>query len=98
MPAPVGFRVLAARLLLPETAHLGQQLFDRPVNLAVVDVTSFAPKTCSAYEKQRGRDRRLTKSRRDGNSARLRVRGTIVDSDAPTDRAPSAARWPPRRQ
>ena len=39
MPAPVGFRVLAARLLLPEPVLLGHQRFDRPMDLAVVDVT-----------------------------------------------------------
>jgi hypothetical protein len=53
MPAPVGFRVLDARLLLPEPGRIGQRRFDRPMDLAVVDVTSFGPKTCSAYEKQR---------------------------------------------
>ena len=50
----LGFRVLAARLLLPEPVLLGHQRFDRPVDLAVVEVTSFGPKTRSAYEKQRG--------------------------------------------
>jgi hypothetical protein len=45
MSALVGFRVLAARLLLPEPVLLGHQRFDRPMDLAVVDVTSFAPKT-----------------------------------------------------
>jgi hypothetical protein len=55
MSAPVGYRVLAARLLLPEPVLLGHQRFDRPMDLAVVDVTSFGPKTCSAYEKQRAR-------------------------------------------
>jgi hypothetical protein len=40
MPAPVGFRVLAARLL-PEPVLLSQ--FDRPIDLAVVDVTLLRP-------------------------------------------------------
>ena len=51
--APVGFRVLAARLLLPESVLFGHQLFDRLMDLAVVDVTSFGPKMSSAYERQR---------------------------------------------
>jgi len=45
--------VLAARLLLPEPVRIGQRRFDRPMDLTVVDVTSFGPKMCSAYEKQR---------------------------------------------
>ena len=43
MPAPVGFRVLAARLLLPEPVRIGQRRFDRPMDLAVVDVTLLRP-------------------------------------------------------
>ena len=39
MPAPVGFRVLAARLL-PEPVLLSH---DRPMDLAVVDVTLLRP-------------------------------------------------------
>jgi hypothetical protein len=35
--------VLAARLLLPEPVRIGQRRFDRPMDLAVVDVTSFGP-------------------------------------------------------
>ena len=54
MPAPVGVRVLAARLPLPEPVLLGDQRFDRPMDLAVVDVTSFDPKTSPAYERQPG--------------------------------------------
>jgi len=53
MPAPVGFRVLASRLLLREPVRIGQRRFDRPMDLALVDVTSFGSKKCSAYEKQR---------------------------------------------
>jgi len=54
MSALVGFRVLAAPLLLPEPVLLGHQRFDRPMDLAVVDVTSFDPKTSLAYERQPG--------------------------------------------
>jgi hypothetical protein len=56
MSALVGFpcRVLAARLLLPEPVLLSHQRFDRPMDLAVVDVTSLDPKTSLAYERQPG--------------------------------------------
>jgi hypothetical protein len=90
MPAPLGFRVLAARLLLPEPVRIGQRRFDRPMDLALVDVTSFGPKTFSAYEKQRRPRPASDQVAPEWDCARLRVRRTIVDSDASTHKAPFA--------
>jgi hypothetical protein len=57
MPAPVGFRVLAARLLLPEPVRIGQRRFDRPMDLAAVDVTLLRPEdVLSVREATQARD------------------------------------------
>ena len=78
---PVGFRVLAGGLLLPELVLLGHLRFDRPMDLVVVDVTPFGPKTCSAYEKQRWRQpSSRPESGRGGRCPRLRVRRTMRTS------------------
>jgi hypothetical protein len=96
MPAPVGFRVLAARLLLPEPVRIGQRRFDRPMDLAVVDVTSFGPKTCSAYERQREPRPSSDRIAAGWEVREAAVRLTIEYLDASTRRVPFAARWTTR--
>ena len=84
MSALAGFRVLAARLLLPEPVLLGHQRFDRPMDLAVVDVTSFGPKTSPAYEKQRGPRPSSDRIAAGWEVREPAVRRTIEDLDAST--------------
>jgi hypothetical protein len=88
--------MLAARLPLPEPVLLGHQLFDRVMDLTVVDVTSFGPKMSSAYERQRGprpSSDRIAAGREVREAA---VRLTIEYRDASVRRVPFAARWTTR--
>jgi hypothetical protein len=98
MPAPVGFRVLAARLLRPEPVLLGHQLFDRVMDLASVDVTSFGPKTSPADDKQRGPRPSSDRIAAGWEARDAAVRRTIEYLDASTRRVPFAARWTTRME